>query len=104
MGFDINEPEQRRKLRTAIEVAGINIGNLWLYYFSIGGTVGEYEVEAYLQGMISIPELERDLLAMAANDLMNNRGGPHAPYSDELRKNDPPSAEDPEPPWGPQAQ
>lgn len=98
MGFDINEPEQRSKLRAAIDAAGVNIGNLWLYYFSIGGSVGEYEVEAYLQGMLSIPELERDLLAMAANDLLNNHGGPRAPYADELPQDDPPASEDPETP------
>ncbi|MFE4196221.1 hypothetical protein ACFRJ9_10175 [Paenarthrobacter sp. NPDC056912] len=89
MGFDINEPEQRRRLQTALDAARINTGNLWLYYFSIGGSVGEYEVEAYLQGMLSIPELERDLLAMAANELLNNHsGGPRAPFSDELPGND----------------
>lgn len=98
MGFDINEPEQRRRLRAAIDSAGINIGKLWLYYFSIGGSVGEYEVEAYLQGMLSIPELERNLLAMAANDLLNNSGEPRAPYSDELPGDDPPTAGDSETP------
>jgi hypothetical protein len=38
-------------------------------------------VEAYLQGMLSVPEMERDLLAMAANELLNNQPGTHAPYA-----------------------
>ncbi|BCW42989.1 hypothetical protein [Arthrobacter sp. StoSoilB5] len=84
MGFDINEPEQRRKLKAALSAARISTAALWLHYFSIGGSVGEYEVEAYLQGMLSIPELERDLLAMAANELLNSQSGPRAPYADEL--------------------
>ena len=84
MGFERKEPEQRRRLLEALSAARINTGALWLRYFSIGGSVGEYEVEAYLQGMLSIPELERDLLAMAANELLNSQAGPHAPYADEL--------------------
>lgn len=97
MGFDINEPEQRRKLQATLTAARVSTGALWLHYFSIGGAVGEYEVEAYLQGMLSIPSLERDLLAMAANELLNNKPGPRAPYADELPQDDPPAPEDPNP-------
>jgi|GEM_PF-1403095 len=88
MGFERKEPEQRRRLLEALSAARINTGALWLRYFSIGGSVGEYEVEAYLQGMLSVPELERDLLAMAANELLNSQAGPHAPYADELPSSD----------------
>ncbi|MEO8284135.1 MAG: hypothetical protein ABI568_12160 [Pseudarthrobacter sp.] len=41
------EVVQRRLLRAALKAAGLNAGDLWLNYFSIGGAVGEYEVEAY---------------------------------------------------------
>ena len=88
MGFERKEPEQRRRLLEALSAARINTGTLWLQYFSIGGSVGEYEVEAYLQGMLSVPELERDLLAMAANELLNSQAGPHAPYADEVPSSD----------------
>jgi hypothetical protein len=84
MGFEIHEPEQRRRLKAALTAADISTGDLWLYYFSIGGSVGEYEVDAYLQGVLSLPELERDLLATAANELFNHHPGPRAPYSHEL--------------------
>ena len=70
MGFDPNEPEQRRRLREALKAAELTPGELWLNYFSIGGSVGEYEVEAYLQGLISLSSIQRDLLAMAANELI----------------------------------
>ncbi|MDI2036045.1 hypothetical protein [Paenarthrobacter nitroguajacolicus] len=95
MGFDSNEPEQRRRLLAALESAGISTGTLWLRYFSIGGSVGEYEVEAYLQGMLSLPELERDLLAMAANELSSRGAGPRAPYADELPVDETPAQENP---------
>lgn len=86
MGFDSSEPEQRRRLQVAMTAAEISIDDLWLYYFGIGGSVGEYEVEAYMQGLLSLPELQRDLLAMAANELAAEQPGPRAPYSDELAR------------------
>jgi len=84
MGFDPYESQQRAMLRSAVQAAGISIGDLWLHYFSLGGTVGEYEVEAYLQGLLSLPSLQRDLLAMAANELIDDMPRPRAPYSDEF--------------------
>ncbi|BAS13681.1 hypothetical protein AHiyo8_19840 [Arthrobacter sp. Hiyo8] len=71
MGFDPHEPQQQRMLAAAMKSARINVGELWLKYFSLGGEVGEYEVEAYLQGLLSLPVLQRDLLAMAANELID---------------------------------
>ena len=84
MGSHSTEPNQRRRLRAAMSEADISTAELWLHYFSIGGSVGEYEVDAYLQGMFSLPELERDLLAMAANELFDHSPRHRAPYSDEL--------------------
>lgn len=84
MGFDPHEPQQRAMLRSAVQAAGISVGDLWVHYFSVGGAVGEYEVEAYLQGLLALPELQRDLLAMAANELIDDVPRPRAPYADEL--------------------
>jgi hypothetical protein len=88
MGFDPKEPEQRRQLREALKAAGITRGELWLNYFSIGGSVGEYEVEAYLQGLLSLPPIQRDLLAMAANELIESVPRLYAPFSDDLTLTD----------------
>jgi hypothetical protein len=84
MGFDPYEPQQRAMLRAAVQAAGISTGDLWQHYFSLGGSAGEYEVEAYLQGLLALPEIQRDLLAMAANELIDSIPRPRAPYSDEL--------------------
>jgi hypothetical protein len=84
MGFDPNEPEQRRRLRAAIRAADITVSELWLKYFSLSGDAGEYEVEAYLQGLLSLPSVQRDLLAMAANELIEELPRPRAPYSDDF--------------------
>lgn len=93
MGFDPHEPEQRQMLRAALKAAGLNAGDLWLNYFSIGGTVGEYEVEAYLQGLLSLPPIQRDLLAMAANELIDDIPRKHAPYSEDFGNRPPGSLE-----------
>ncbi|WP_350002725.1 hypothetical protein [Pseudarthrobacter sp. WHRI 8279] len=84
MGFDPHEPEQRGKLNDALRAAGISVGELWLRYFSMSGSAGEYEVQAYAQGLISLPVAQRDLLAMAANELIDEKPQLRAPYADEL--------------------
>lgn len=84
MGFDPYEPEQRGQLNDAIRAADITVGELWLRYFSMSGAAGEYEVHAYSQGLISLPAIQRDLLAMAANELIDEKPPLRAPYSDQL--------------------
>jgi hypothetical protein len=84
VGFDPNEPEQRRRLRSALKAADILVSELWLKYFGMSGDAGEYEVEAYLQGLLSLPPVQRDLLALAANELIDDLPRPRAPYSDDF--------------------
>jgi hypothetical protein len=94
MGFDPHEPEQRRRLREAIKAAGISVPELWLKYFGMSGDAGEYEVEAYLQGLLSLPPVQRDLLALAANELIDERPRPRAPYSNDFSTDPAPAKED----------
>jgi hypothetical protein len=86
MGFDNLEEQQRRYLREALQHARIGTADLWLHYFSIGGNVGEYEIDAHLQGAFPLPELQRDLLAHAANELIDELPPPpRAPSYKDLR-------------------
>ncbi|WP_426226181.1 hypothetical protein [Pseudarthrobacter sp. DSP2-3-2b1] len=79
------EQEQSRLLRHAMTRSGITCGDLWLRYFSIGGNVGEYEVDAYMQSLLSLPPVQRDLIAHAANELIDEMAPPpHAPYLKDL--------------------
>lgn len=85
MTIDDREASQRIALAAAIRAAYISPGDLWLKYFSLGGTVGEYEVAAYLQGMLSLPDLQRDLLAHAVNELIDDIPPlPRATFSDDV--------------------
>lgn len=76
--------EQARGLSSTLEAAGIGVGALWLHYFRLGGEVGEVEIDAYLHLALGLPRFERDLLAQAANELIDHGPGPHAPSSFEV--------------------
>ncbi|MHA7284653.1 hypothetical protein ACX80I_00050 [Arthrobacter sp. MDT3-44] len=41
-----------------MERAHITAHELWLYYFSIGGSVNELEVTAYLHALMPLPALD----------------------------------------------
>jgi hypothetical protein len=77
--------EQRAMTSAAVADSGFSVGEVWLHYFSLGGEVDEYEIEAYLAGLMPIPPLECDLLALAVNELIDDLPPRRrAPFSDEL--------------------
>lgn len=84
MGFDEHEPEQRSRLKDVLQAADITVSELWVQYFGMSGSAGEYEVQAYMEGVLSLPATERDLLAMAANEMVGGTPALHAPYADQL--------------------
>lgn len=73
--------EQRLLTTRAIHEAELTVEEVWLRYFSFSGAVAEYEVHAYLQGLINLPRLQRDLLAQAVNELIDEQPDPRrAPF------------------------
>ncbi|WP_127130285.1 PP2C family protein-serine/threonine phosphatase [Georgenia sp. SYP-B2076] len=86
MARDGGELEQRRLLGLARERADLSLEQLWRRYFALGGSAGLVEVEAYLSGLLPLPAQERDRLALAVNeriDEMTWRRG--VPYSHTIR-------------------
>ncbi|MEY9777095.1 hypothetical protein [Arthrobacter sp. MW3 TE3886] len=83
MALSNEESEQRRGITAALSHTGLNVDELWLKYFTLGGQAGELEVEAYLHGAMSLPDLQRDILAHAVNERLDalNSTAPRAPYS-----------------------
>ena len=82
---------QLRQLRRALPLAGPTVGELWLRYFGLGGSAGQFEIEAYLFAAHALPTLERDLVAHAINErLMDLDMELRVPYSTDL---DPGTAE-----------
>ena len=57
--------------------------DLWLNYAGMGGRLDPLDVEAYLYGLLVLPSLERDLVAHAINEMLEDRGSAvqPAPYS-----------------------
>ncbi|MFI2563424.1 hypothetical protein [Paenarthrobacter sp. NPDC018779] len=88
---DLNVPDgQARGTREAMDEAGLSLGNVWMRYFSLTGAAGEWEIDAYLNGSLELPETERDLLAHAVNELIQELPPRRrAPYSHNGRKQDP---------------
>ncbi|TKV26802.1 hypothetical protein FDK12_12575 [Arthrobacter sp. NamB2] len=77
-------PDQEQYALTydAMKRANIPTGEVWLHYFSMGGGVDEYEVNAYLHGLIDLPDHERDCISQAVNelfdDLCRQQGAPYS--------------------------
>jgi hypothetical protein len=81
-----DEDEQRQGFRLAFEAAPLTLEQVWIKYFGIGGKAGLTEVEAYVHVGLSLPPLERDLLAHALNESLNGLGvnGRRASYSQAI--------------------
>jgi hypothetical protein len=76
---------QLKQLRRALPLAGLTVGELWLRYFSIGGSAGQFEIEAYLFAAHALPTLERDLVAHAINERFMDLGmDVRVPYSADI--------------------
>lgn len=81
-----DDADQNAAAFSLMHLAGITAGELWVHYFSIGGSVGEFEVNAYLHGLMRLPALDRDLLSQSLNEMYDDLcRSPHAPFSENLR-------------------
>ena len=87
-----DDDQQLKQLRGALPLAGLTVGELWLKYFAIGGSSGQFEIEAYLYAAHGLPILERDLVAHAINERFMDLGmDVRVPYSTDT---DPGKAQD----------
>jgi len=80
--------EQRRHLSSALERTGLSTEQLWIRYFALGGDMGSMELEAYLNELMELPSLQRDMLALAVNERLDELTRPrYVPYSRPVRDN-----------------
>lgn len=68
--FIVDQHAHQDPTRAALIEAGLPVGELWISYFSLGGNLSELEVDAYLSGHSDIAVFDRDVLAIAANELL----------------------------------
>ncbi|MHA7174828.1 hypothetical protein ACX80B_17365 [Arthrobacter monumenti] len=68
----MNQQTQQRSTSLAANDADLTPEDLWLKYFSVGGDLGELELDAYLHGLYPLPAADRDLIALALNELIDD--------------------------------
>ncbi|MEU4252922.1 PP2C family protein-serine/threonine phosphatase [Amycolatopsis sp. NPDC026612] len=84
------EEEQRRRLVECFERAGLTLEQLWMRYFALGGDVGLLELDAYLNGVMVLPRVQRDMVAHAVNERLDELVGRNrVPYSSPVRQSRP---------------
>jgi len=79
------EDEQRRLLLAAVRRSDLPLEQLWLRYFGLGGQADLVEVEGYLDGLMPLAPAQRDVLAHAVNERLDELAWrPRAPYNRPL--------------------
>jgi hypothetical protein len=80
------EDQQRRLLAACYARSHLTPEQLWMRYFALGGSQGLLELDAYLNGLTTLPRVDRDMLAHAVNERLDEVAGPaRAPYSHSVR-------------------
>ncbi|GHH40609.1 PP2C family protein-serine/threonine phosphatase [Lentzea cavernae] len=76
------QDEQHRALTHAFRRSELTLQQLWTRYFALGGDAGPVEVEAYLHGLMPLPASQRDTLAHAVNERLDELTWPQrVPYT-----------------------
>jgi len=70
----------QRELVQALSHAELNVNELWLRYFALGGDAGPTEVDAYVHGLMPFSQFQHNILALAVNERLNELPKPRAPY------------------------
>ncbi len=86
----MTEDVQRPALVAGYAHADLSLEQLWMRYFALGGTGDLTDVDAYLHGLLALPDHQRDLLAHAVNERLDELFTRHrVPYSRVIRPHRP---------------
>ncbi|MDT7803481.1 MAG: hypothetical protein QOI78_6914 [Actinomycetota bacterium] len=84
------EQEQQELLTACFRRSELTLEQLWTRYFALGGSQNMLELDAYLHGLALLPRIDRDMLAHAVNERLDELSGPkRAPYSRPMRATKP---------------
>ncbi|MFI9007999.1 PP2C family protein-serine/threonine phosphatase [Actinosynnema sp. NPDC053489] len=87
---DHRAERQQHSIAAALRHAELTSEELWIRYFAIGGDAGLLEIDAYVHGLGSLPPLQRDILAHAINERLDELTPPRrADYSRPTRETRP---------------
>lgn len=76
----MTQHSQQRSTQRAAQAANISASDLWLHYYSVGGNVDVFRLDAYLHGAYFLPAYERNVVALALNELTDDL--PHCPKAE----------------------
>jgi hypothetical protein len=79
-------PDLSQQFRHAFESADVSVDEMWLRFFGLGGEADRFELDAYLNGAITLPPIEHDILAHAINERLDEIAPPRAPYSADFQR------------------
>ena len=65
--------DRHRPMEAARVRAELSVQELWLRSIALGGSSDPFDVDGYLQGMISLDTLQQDILAEAVNEGLEER-------------------------------
>ncbi|GHG03956.1 MULTISPECIES: PP2C family protein-serine/threonine phosphatase [Amycolatopsis] len=86
----MSEPDaryQQQAVASAFARAELTVEELWLRYFALGGSLGLFEVEAFLHGALVLPGFDRDIVAHVVNERLDElTWHRRAPYSRTIRE------------------
>jgi hypothetical protein len=52
--------------------ARLSVQDLWLRYLALGGSSDAFEIDGYLQGIVSLDSFQQDVLAQAVNEALED--------------------------------
>jgi hypothetical protein len=67
----VTAAQQLATLRVSRQTAELSVEQLWLRYFALGGNADLLAVEAHLDGLLPLPTVDGDLLALAVNERLD---------------------------------
>jgi hypothetical protein len=70
----------QRDLSHAFRHCELTVQELWLRYFALGGDAGPTEIDAYLNALMPMSEVQHNILALAVNERLKELPPPRAPY------------------------
>lgn len=89
MSAGTEDDDQRGPLVLAYSRAELTLEELWTRYFALGGDAGVLELEAYLEGLLALPATQRDIVAVAVNERLDELIGQRVPYSRKVSETKP---------------
>ena len=66
------DTDDRHRMFQAARVRGeLTVPALWLRYLALGGKGDAFDIDGYLHGLLALDTLERDILAVALNERLD---------------------------------